>query len=144
MTNLKIYLAGKMSGLSFEQMNTWRTHLKEELKLIANDSNYNLIVINPVDYYNFTENRQQSEIENFDLAHVITSNIVIANLDGLKSSDGTKIELYEANYNHRIPVIVFGNKKLYKELHPWIKNSITRVENNMQDVISYIRDFYMN
>ena len=75
--------------------------------------------------------------------HAITSDIVIVNLYGLKTSDGTKYEIHDCNYHHNIPVIAFGKRELYNELHPWIKEDITRVEDNGQDVVSYIRDFYM-
>ena len=80
---------------------------------------------------------------NYDILHTITSDIVIVNLNGLATSDGSKIEIFEANYNHKIPVLAFGDKELYDNLHPWIKENITRVEDNMQDVVAYIKDFYM-
>lgn len=145
MKTLKIYLAGKMSGLSFKEMNDWRQDLEMQLELAAQISGYQIQVINPVDYFNFKEKRYQSEIEveEYDLAHVTSSNIIIVNLDGLNSSDGTKIEIHDARYHNRIPVIVFGNKKLYEDLHPWIKNDITRVEETMEDVVRYIQEFYM-
>lgn len=143
--HLKIYLAGKMGGLSYEDMNKWRVELTNKFLFISQDMNYDLWVINPVNFYNFEEQRHQSEkeIKEYDLAHVITSDIVIVNLDGLSSSDGTKIELHDANYNHKIPVIAFGRRELYDNLHPWIKDNITRVENNMNDVVEYIKEFYM-
>lgn len=142
---LKIYLAGKMSGLSFAEMNDWRQELKKHLLFAAGISGYRLQVINPVDFYNFEEKKYQSEeeVEDYDLAHVISSNIIIANLEGLNSSDGTKIELHDANYHNNVLVIAFGNKKLYQTLHPWLKRDITRIEENIQDVVCYIRDFYM-
>ena len=142
---LKIYLAGKMGGLTLTQMNEWRVLLKNRLNVAAEVSGYKLVVVNPVDFYNFEEKKHQSEIEieDYDLVHVITSDIIIVNLEGLSSSDGTKIELFETNYNRKIPVIAFGERCLYEDLHPWIKNSITRVEDNPSDVVNYIRDFYM-
>ena len=81
---LKIYEAGKMSGISFEEMNRWRNELKEKLEFAANISGYLLQVINPVDYYNFEEKRYQSEeeVEDYDLTHVISSDIIIVNLNG--------------------------------------------------------------
>lgn len=143
--NLKIYLAGKMSGLSYDDMNKWRIELKNKLMFVANDMNYRILVINPVNFYNFEEQGHQSEreVKEYDLAHVITSDIIIVNLNGLSSSDGTKIELHDANYHNKIPVIAFGNKELYDELHPWNKDNITRVENNIDDVVEYIKEFYM-
>lgn len=142
---LKIYEAGKMSGLSFEEMNNWRQELKIQLQNAAKMSGYLIQVINPVDYYNFQEKRYQSEeeIEDYDLSHIITSDIVVTNLNGLCSSDGTKIELHDAKYHNHIPVIAFGDYKLYEKLHPWIQRDITRVETTMEDVVRYIKDFYM-
>ena len=142
---LKIYLAGKMSGLSFDEMKNWRREIRDKLLIAAQISDYQLQIINPVDYYNFEEKRYQSEceVEDYDLSHVVSSDIVIVNLDGLDSSDGTKIEIHDAKYHNKIPVITFGDKKVYEKLHPWIKRDITRVEENMDDVVSYIHEFYM-
>lgn len=142
---LKIYEAGKMSGLSFEEMNIWRLELKVQLQLAAEVSGYKVQVINPVDYYNFEEKKYQSEeeVRDFDLNHVITSDVIVVNLEGLNSSDGTKIELHDAKYHNRIPVIAFGDRKLYDNLYPWVKENITRVEEKVEDVVRYIQEFYM-
>lgn len=143
--HLKIYLAGKMSGLSFEDMNSWRVEMKNLLLYPMGYKDYKLTIINPIDYFNFEEKRYQSdaEVEDYDLAHVISSDIIIVNLDGLNTSIGTGIELHDANYHHKIPVIAFGKKEDYNNLHPWIKRKITRVEETMDDVVSYVNDFYM-
>ena len=146
MKHLKIYLAGAMSKCkTFEEMNSWRATLKELLLKTAESAGYSLTVINPVDYYNFEVHRHQSEeeVEDYDLAHVISSDVVIVNVKGLSSSDGTKIELHDANYHNRIPVIALDEENSYWYLHPWIKREITRVESNMNSVVEYIRDFYM-
>lgn len=142
---IKIYLAGKMSGLTYNQMNDWRILLKNELRNVAENAGYEILVINPVDFYNFEEPRHQSEkeVEDFDLAHATSSDIIIVNLDGLSTSDGTKYELHDCNYHNKIPVIAFGEEELYDKLHPWTKNDITRVEKNAHYVVNYVRDFYM-
>ena len=142
---LKIYLAGKMSGLTYEQMNDWRVSLTNRLNVAAENAGYKLVIINPVLFYNFEEKKYQSEkeVRDYDLAHATTSDIVIVNLDGLNTSDGTKQELHDTNYHKKIPVITFGERRLYEDLHPWVKDDITRVEDNAQDVANYIREFYM-
>jgi nucleoside 2-deoxyribosyltransferase len=143
--HLKIYLAGKMTGLSFEEMNLWRNKIKGKLQQVASYGNHKLSIINPVDFYNFQSKNYQSEeeVEDYDLAHVISSDIIIVNLDGLNTSIGTIIELHDANYHHRIPVIALGSKEDYDNLHPWIKRDITRVEETMDDIVDYIENFYM-
>ena len=142
---LKIYEAGKMGGLSYEAANTWRAVLKMKLIYVAQITECELEVVNPLEYYNHFNNAHQNEeeVQDFDLHHVKSSDLIVVNLEGLSSSDGTKIELHDANYNYRIPVIAFGREELYDNLHPWIKRCITRREENMDDVVSYIRDFYM-
>lgn len=142
---LKIYLAGKMGGLTFDEMNEWRCEACQKLLSQAEMFSEKINVVNPVLYYNFEEKRHQTEIEvqEFDLSHVISSDIIVVNLDGLKDSIGTIIELHDAHYHHRIPVIAFGGRALYDDLHPWVKNNITRVEDGVDDVVAYIRDFYM-
>lgn len=127
-------------------MNNWREKFKLELLRAAGISGIQVKIINPVDFYNFEEKRYQSEeeVEEYDLAHVITSDIIIVNLEGLNSSDGTKIELHDAHYHNKIPVIAFGDPGLYDKLHPWVKRDITRVERNMEEAIKYIKDFYMS
>lgn len=134
-----------MSGLTFESMNDWRQKAKEILQEYADICSCRITVINPVDYYNFNDKKHQSEaeVEDFDLAHAITSNIIIVNLSGLSTSDGTKIELHDCNYHRRIPVIAFGKSEEYEKLHPWTKRDITRVECDIYSVCKYIRDFYM-
>ena len=143
--HLKIYLAGKMTGLSLEDMNFWRNKIRDELQYKAYYTDYQLSIINPVDFYNFESKNYQSEeeVEDYDLAHVISSDIIIVNLDGLNTSIGTIIELHDANYHYKIPVIAFGNKETYDNLHSWIKRDITRVEQNMDKVVKYIKDFYL-
>lgn len=142
---LKIYLAGKMSGLTYKEMNQWRTEIKRKLNNATDNTRCSLVIVNPVNYYNFEEQRHQSEdeIKEYDLKHVASSDVVIVNLDGLESSEGTKLELHDAKYHNKIPVIAFGDRNLYERLHPWHKSNITRVEENIDDVVNYIRDFYM-
>lgn len=62
----QIYLGGKMSGLSFEEMNNWRQVAKEKLISAAQTSGYYVYIINPVDFYNFEKVEYQSDAEVMD------------------------------------------------------------------------------
>ena len=145
MRELVIYECGEMSNCkSFEEMNTWRVCLKTAIKQIAENVGINVRVTNPVDYYNFREQRHQTELEpmKFDLAKVNESDLVVVNLDGLKTSIDSIIECYEA-WKSNIPVLAFGNKEDYENLHPWVQCCITRRDKNYRECINYISDFYM-
>lgn len=139
-----IYLAGAMTNcLSYSNMNEWRVELKKLLMESAENCGVKVKVINPVAYYNFMSPRHHSEKEimQFDLNYIRKSDIVIVNLDGLNTSIGTCIELYEAMKNN-IPVLAFGEIEIYANLHPWIKECITRVDWNKEELVEYIKDFY--
>lgn len=145
MRTVKVFLSGKIGGLTFSEMNGWRESIKNKLLVTSQYYNCDVEVINPVDYYNTLEDRHQTEneVRDFDLNHVISSDLIIVNLDGLDTSDGTKTEIFQANYNHRIPVIAFGDKELFYNLHPWHQMNITRVESDIDSVVSYVSDYYM-
>lgn len=144
MKELTIYEAGKMSGLGLQQMLTWRIELTKELEDTAELVGAKVNAINPVNYFNFVQKRHQTEEEimKFDLAKVKNSDIVIVNMEGLNTSIGTCIEVYEA-YKREIPVLAFGSNQLYEELHPWIQCCITRHDETYKKTVKYIKEFYM-
>lgn len=139
MKELKIYLGGKMSGLTFFEMNKWRMDIKKQLIISASDI-CNVRVINPVDYYNFDNIRHKTEEEvmDYDLDHVKSSDILIINLDKVQTSPGTIVEIHTA-WELGIPVLAFGNSN---NLHPWIKRMIRRIDTTLEELVEYIRDFY--
>ena len=141
---LTIYLAGKMSGLSDSEMRQWRNLLKSELEKYSNMANYKTNVVSPCDYFNFNEQRYQNEQEimKFDLSLVRDSDIVIVNTNGLNSSIGSIIEVYEA-WKNDIPVIAYDENGDYKTIHSWLKCCITRADSCVIDICEYIKDFYM-
>lgn len=107
-------------------------------------ANYKTNVVSPCDYFNFNEQRYQSEQEimKFDLSLVKNSDIVIVNTNGLSSSIGSIIEVYEA-WKNDIPVIAYDENGDYKTIHSWLKCCITRADSCVIDICEYIKDFYM-
>lgn len=99
MESLKIYLAGKMGGLSMSAMNNWRHYLKKQILQLADVCDKNVNVINPVDYYNFENMAHQNEFEvmQFDINKVKQCDLIIAKASGLNTSIDTSIEIYEAS-----------------------------------------------
>ena len=54
----QIYLAGGMQDLSFEEQNTWRERICNQIIAMRRILNVNMKevnIINPVDYYNFQQ-----------------------------------------------------------------------------------------
>ena len=86
--------------------------------------------------------KNEQEVMKFDLNLVRGSDIVIVNTNGLNTSIGSVIEVYEA-WKNNIPVIAYDERWDYNLIHPWLKCCFTRVESCAMDMCEYIKDFYM-
>lgn len=129
---MTVYEAGRMTGLSYNEMNDWR---EEATKLF---NQYDIKTINPVTYYNFEmdKNFTDKECMLFDLTAVNKSDIILVNLH--YDSIGTAIELYEA-YKSNKPVIGFG---AHENLHPWMKECCYKICDDLIDAVNYITSYY--
>lgn len=140
MGKTKIYTAGAMSGLNFDQMNNWRVKAKELFNLRTD----NIIIENPCNYYNFQRNPNtytELEVKKFDLWLVKNCDIVLVNLE-YPNSIGTAIEIHEAFDNWNIPVIAFGETK-ERPIHPWMNLCITKKCNLLEETVEHITNFYL-
>jgi len=133
----KLYAAGKMSGLTYELMNTWRLDVEK----LLGQTGYNIRVVNPVSFYNFEldpTTYTDKEVMDFDLYQVRDSDLVLVNLD-FPDSLGTAVELFYAHNILRIPVVAFGTTKN----HPWIECCINKRCETLEDAVDYIVKFYL-
>lgn len=142
MDTFTIYLAGAMSGLSFEEQNNWRKVVKNKLENTY--SEYHVNCINPVDYYNFEDSpkRYDTELEimQFDLYKLKHSDLVIVNFNKPESL-GTMAEIATA-YELRIPII--GLKSELTKLHPWQECMCSKIFTDFQAMINYVEEFYLS
>lgn len=141
---LTIYLAGKMSGLCKDDYCKWRSELSDVLMDKAYLIGSRVQIINPADYFDFDDmdRHLEKEVMQFDLNMVRQSDIVIVNVNGVSSSIGTAIELYEAN-RLNIPVIAYTEGNVVDDIHPWIENCFSTIQMNKNELVDYIYDFYM-
>ena len=114
----------------------WRIHVKDFFE--KNNDDYK--VINPTDYYQYGKNyhKTDKEVFRFDLRKVSNSDIVLVNLNDIRKSIGTCIEVYEA-YKNNIPVVGFLNDELpveemIKLIHPWIYCCVDRIETGKESL----------
>lgn len=144
-TALKVYLAGKMTGLSLNDMQKWRMRFTQYIDEYASNCDIDdcVHVFNPCDYYNpllvhGDSDTIDREAMKFDLYHLKDSDIMVANLNGV--SIGTAMEVAIANENG-IPVIGFCDDK--KNLHPWLKEDCVIVLESVEDVAMYMCDYFI-
>lgn len=137
----KIYLAGAMTGLTYEDANAWRKEFTCEMFDYSDGETFDLInpcnYAFPTDVSNAETDREAME---YDLHLLRHSDIVVANLGISTQSTGTISELAIA-HELRIPVIGFNDKNV--PLHPWTKMFCLKIFDNMDDLVSYLVDnFY--
>lgn len=142
---VKIYTAGKMSGLSYEEQMRWRLEIEDEVR---NRTSKPVTFIHPPKFYTYSRSDFQSEkeVKDWELNQLRNCDIVVANLDDINSSVGTHFELSTVD-----AINSFGNKHIFiigvggseEPLHPWIELSLFRKEKNFEDAADYIVRYLM-
>lgn len=151
MRKIKIYTAGKMSGLPYNEQIKWRFDLEAKIRHIMRDCGTpltNLTVVNPPLYYNYEQMNHQSEreVKDWELAQLKSSDVVVVNLNGVSTSVGTLYELATADAMNS-----FGSKDIFvigiggdeAPLHPWIEETLHRKEKTLDDAAKYIYKYLM-
>lgn len=136
MKEFKIYLAGGMNGLTYDDYTGWRYYIIS----LSNRSDINFF--NPPRYYNFlTKNYDtEKEIMEFDLYNLRCSDLVIVNFNS-PNSIGTAMELMLAK-ELKIPII--GINEENKQLHPWLTECVVKMFKKLEDAWMYVSNFYLN
>ena len=140
MNNYFIYLAGGMTGLSHEEQMNWRLDVKDKLESYICD--YKIKCFNPVEYYSLEDTTPDVEVEamNFDLYKLKGSNLVIVNFNNMHSL-GTQSEIAIAWDNH-IPII--GLNEFGQQLHSWQYAMCSKIFMNKDDMLEYIKNYYLD
>lgn len=146
MKRVKIYTAGAMKNIIFEEQIKWRIALENCLKAFK-DSRCELVFIHPPYYYNYESHSQinEAEIKEYELNQVRDSDIIVVNLNHINNSVGTHYELSYAD-----AINSFGHKHIYvigigstANVHPWILSSLFRVEDSVESAANYIKEYLL-
>ena len=140
MENVRIYLAGGMTGLSLDEQTKWRIRFKNAVTTQFDISKKPLIFIPPQYYSPSTGyHKSEKEVMEFELAQLRKSDVVVVNFNVPKSI-GTAMELMVAKEN-KIPVI--GLNEEGHKLHPWLVECCTRICDNFRELAEHIAYFYL-
>ena len=136
-----IYLSGNMSDISLEEAKEWRDFIKKDLEGDIYSGNKRCKVFSPCDYYNYESPYQsEKEIMRYELRKTRQSDLIIVNLTNHKSL-GTMAEITSA-YEHDIPVI--GYNPTGEEIHPWQEEMCDVIWNDIEDLLFYVKKYYLN
>lgn len=138
-----VYLAGAMSGTSFEDQIWWRDEFSHQIhdKIDTCGCDVKYRIFNPVFYYNFNEklHKTEREVFEFDINNLKKCDFVVANLNK-QHSIGTCMEIAIARDNG-IPVIGLYEDK--DELHPWLSECCTRICSSMEELVDHVFYYYL-
>lgn len=140
MKEFKIYTAGKMAGLTYDDMMYWRRRIVQE---VGCRTDKKLKFIHPPLYFvpGDYPHEREGKVKEWDINQVKNSDIVIVNLNGVNSSAGTHFELsmvdaINSMTDRHIFVVSVGEEE--NGLHPWIADSIHYRAKSFEDAAEYI------
>lgn len=139
MKTYKIFTAGKMGGLSYDQQIAWRREIED---LIRKATTKSVAFVHPPMFYQYKENDPQNNVEsmNWEISQLIDSDILIVDLNNISYSIGTHIELGIAEAVNKIAqknIFIVGVGKPDTN-HPWIVNGMFHCEETPEDAADYI------
>lgn len=143
MKTFKIYTAGKMGGLEYEDQMLWRW----KLELCVRETANNVVFVHPPQYYRYEDNFHKNEREamQWDLAQIRDSDIVVVDMNTIADSIGTHMELgfieaINQMGSKHIHVIAIGNPNVE---HPWLYEIPLRFENSVESAADYITSYLL-
>ena len=133
MNTVTVYLAGKMTGLTKEEMTRWRRKARE---LFLKYSTYSVFKVLDPTVVMLHDEPSDKEITASNKYQIRNSDIVLAEIDFDEISIGT---IGEIVYAHTIgkPVIVWGKNERIK-WHPWIQGHIIADFAELENAVRYI------
>ena len=136
----QIYAAGAMTGLTWEQQFVWRDDLAATIRECTHNR---WTVFNPPLHTSDIEEYDMDDREamDYDLYHLLRSDLVIVNFSYNPKSFGTVAEMGAA-YTHHIPIL--GLNEHGEELHPWQREMCLRIFDDYNRMIKYLVDHFIN
>ena len=133
---MKVYLSGRIAGLSFEEANAWRSDVTEKLRGLG------VQAINPLRgrmFFNGDDSHENhNELVQRDLHDIRMADIVLVYLPTSdRLSVGTAMETWHAYYCEHKPVVLVSDDPRYLN-HPWMQVACTKMFSTLDKTIEYI------
>lgn len=143
MKRVKIFTAGKMGGLSYEEQMLWRNQLEKEL---CSNSIAEIVFVHPPKFYQYADNmKDEIEAKAWETNQLKDSDIVVFNLQNISGSIGTHIELgivdaINCSGLKHIYTVGFG---VPDTNHPWISQIVMHTDDTVENVADYINTYLL-
>ena len=136
----QIYTAGAITGLEWEDHFCWRDDLAAT---ITETTKGRWHVFNPSLHMSDLEEWQMTNREgmDYDLHHLLRSDLMIINFAHNPSSIGTAIE-FGAAYSHNIPIL--GLNEYDEEIYPWEREMCLKIFDDYNIMVNYLVNHFIN
>lgn len=136
MNKLKVYLSGSVKNAE-DGFQSWRS----KCLMLAEDYDMNLNIIDPINYFDYSNNKPKTDKQCQDLFmwQIERCDILLCNLDGSDVSVGTGMEIEHAFCNN-IPIIAFGSKP--DTWYNWAKTRSAVIFETLDEALEYISISY--
>lgn len=122
-TDFKIYLAGKMTGLTLEEMSKWRDQFAREMRKNGVEFLVKPFeIINPADYFNTVDDvdTDPKQYIRWELRSVLSSDLIVARISKGQDSLGTMAEITAA-FQCGIPILLYNPDMIpHEDIHPFV------------------------
>lgn len=141
MKSYKIFTSGKMGGLDFSEQISWRKELADKVKTFCDKG---VKVINPPQYFDYSS-RDQTLAKRWEYEQIADSDIVVVNLNNIKDSIGTHMELglidgINRTREKKIYVVGIGEPNVD---HPWIETSLFKQVQTIDEAVDFIISYLL-
>jgi nucleoside 2-deoxyribosyltransferase len=126
---ITVYLAGKMTGLTYQQMTEWRYIAKHHL------SAHGIVSLDPATQPLNGGTWTPREVVDSNKYQIRHSDVVLAELNYDNVSIGTIGELVYAR-EHNKPVIAWGKASIIE--HPWVQEHTTKIFGTLAEAVDYL------
>lgn len=141
-----IYISGKMTGLTKDDMDSWRSDLAD---LIERELCVYARVVNPVNYYNTIDSQYDTDTEyvRWELRQAKNCKVIIVGWNKEQDSLGTMAEMTYA-YANNVPIILYLydtniNDVDFLDIHPFVWHMSDKIfcADEKKDLIKYLEKY---
>lgn len=141
MKSYKIFTSGKMGGLDFSEQISWRKELTDKVQAFCDKE---VKFINPPQYFDYSS-RDQTLAKKWEYEQIADSDIVVVNLNNIKDSIGTHMELglidgINRTREKKIYVVGIGEPNVD---HPWIETSLFKQVQTIDEAVDFIISYLL-
>lgn len=137
----KIFTSGKMGGLDLAEQMNWREELSYKVNTYFDKY---VKFINPPLYFDYSS-PDQTLAKKWEYEQIADSDIVVVNLNNIKDSIGTHMELgfidgINRTREKKIYVVGIGEPNVD---HPWIETSLFKQVQTIDEAVDFIISYLL-